>query len=80
MTQERMSIHKALAEIKILDDRVLDMIDTGVYCVANKHSNDKIAGLAIEEYKKKIQGSYDKVIDLINRNYAIKKLLVYQTL
>ena len=32
---------------------MIDMVDTGVYCVANKHSNDKIAGLAIEEYKKK---------------------------
>ncbi len=73
MVKERMSIHKALAEIKILNERIMDAIDTGVYCAANKHSNDKIVGFTIEEYKKKIQGSYDKVIDLISRNNAIKK-------
>lgn len=73
MTTERMSIHKALAEIKVLDNRIIDAITDGTYCLANKHSNDKIKGVTVDEYKKVMQGCYDKVNDLINRNNAIKK-------
>ena len=73
MTTEKMSIHKALAEIKVLDNRIIDAITDGTYCVSNKHSNDKIKGVTIDEYKKVMQGYYDKVNDLINRNNAIKK-------
>lgn len=73
MTTERMSIHKALAEIKVLDNRIIDAITDGTYCVANKHSNDKIKGVTIDEYKKVMQGYYDKANDLISRNNAIKK-------
>ena len=73
MTTERMSIHKALAEIKVLDNRIIDAITDGTYCLANKHSNDKIKGITVDEYKKVMQGYYDKANDLINRNNAIKK-------
>lgn len=73
MTTEKMSIHKALAEIKVLDNRIIDAITDGTYCVSNKHSNDKIKGVTIDEYKKVMQGYYDKANDLINRNNAIKK-------
>ena len=31
--------------------------------------------MRLKNIRKKIQGSYDKVIDLINRNYAIKKVI-----
>ena len=75
MTTEKMSIHKALAEIKVLDNRIIDAITDGTYCVSNKHSNDKIKGVTIDEYKKVMQGYYDKANDLINRNNAIKKAL-----
>lgn len=38
MTTETMSIHKALAELKILDGRIKKEIQNGSYCAANKHS------------------------------------------
>lgn len=75
-TNEKMSIHKALAELKLLDNRIASAINNGTYCVANKHSNDKIKGVSVEEYKKIIQGDYDKATDLINRRNAIKRAVV----
>ena len=76
MTTETMTIHKGLAELKILDGRIKKEIQNGLYCAANKHSNDKINGIPIEDFKKAVQGTYDKVTDLINRRKAIKKAIV----
>lgn len=45
MTTEKMTVHKALTELKLLDDRIAKAIAEGIYCVANKHSNDKIGGV-----------------------------------
>lgn len=73
---ETMTIHKALAELKIMDGRIKKEIQNGTYCAANKHSNEKISGIPIEDFKKAVQGTYDKVTDLINRRKAIKKAVV----
>ena len=75
-TVETMAIHKALAELKILDRRIKKEIQNGSYCAANKHSNDKINGIPIEDFEKSVRGTYDKVTDLINRRKAIKKAVV----
>lgn len=72
-TTETMTIHKGLAELKILDGRIKKEIQNGLYCAANKHSNDKINGIPIEDFKKAAQGTYDKVTDLIKRQEAIKR-------
>lgn len=76
MTTEKMTVHKALSELKLLDSRIEKAIVEGIYCVANKHSNDKINGIVLYEYTKIMQGRYDKATDLINRRKAIKKVVV----
>lgn len=76
MTTEKMTVHKALAELKVIGDRTISAIQSGVYCKANKHSNEKINGVSVDEFKKQIQGSWDKVNDLIRRRNAIKKAVV----
>ena len=73
MTTETMTIHKALAELKVLESRIMKTVGDGTYCVANKHSNEKINGVSVEDYKKVMQGAYDKAVDLIARYKAIKK-------
>lgn len=75
MKTETMTIHKALAELKILENRIMKTVGDGTYCVANKHSNEKINGVSVEEYKKVMQGAYDKAVDLITRYKAIKKAI-----
>ena len=76
MTTEKMTIHKALAELKIVDDRIISAINGGTYCVANKHSNEKIKGVSVKEYEGVMQGYYDKATDLIKRRNAIKRAVV----
>ena len=76
MTTETMTVHKALAELKLLDSRIEKAIAEGIYCVANKHSNDKLGGVPLDDYIKIMQGGYDKATDLINRRKAIKRAVV----
>jgi hypothetical protein len=76
MTNEKMTIHKALAELKIIDARINNAIAEGSYVVANKHSNEKIGGKTINEYKEHMKASHQKVCDLIARRNAIKRAVV----
>lgn len=76
MKTEKMTVHKALAELKIADDRIASAIQGGTYCIANKHSNEKIKGVPLKEYERVMQGCYDKVVDLIKRRNAIKRAVV----
>lgn len=76
MTTETMSVHKALAEKKLLDSRINKAIVEGIFCAANKFSNEKIGGVPIADYEKVIQGSWDKADDLIKRMSAIERAIV----
>lgn len=76
MTNETMTVHKALAELKIIDARIRKAIHGGTFCVANKHSNEKINGVSVEDFKKTMQGDFDKATDLISRRNAIKRAVV----
>lgn len=76
MTHEQMTVHKALAELKVMDSRIAKAITEGSYVVANKHSNEKIKGMTIADYKDHMKASHNKVTDLINRRNAIKRAVV----
>lgn len=76
MTSEKMTVHKALAELKLLDDRISKAIDENTYCLAKKHSSEKINGISLAEFEKQMQGGYDKAVALIERRKAIKKAVV----
>ena len=76
MTKQTMTIHKALAELKVIDDRINKAIGDGVYVIANKHSNEKIGGKTINEFRENMKSSHQKVTDLINRRNAIKRAVV----
>jgi len=76
MTTEKMTIHKALAELKIIGDRINSSISTATFIKANKHSNEKINGIPVNEFKSQIQGNWDKSNDLIKRRNAIKRAVV----
>lgn len=76
MTKENMTVHKALAELKIIDDRINNAITSGTYVVANKHSNQKIHGMTIDEFRAQMKADFQKVSDLIARRNAIKRAVV----
>ena len=76
MVKEQMTVHKALAELKIIDDRINKAIGEGTYVIANKHSNQKIHGMTIDEFKTQMLSDFHKVSDLIDRRNAIKRAVV----
>lgn len=77
MSNEKMSIHRGLAEIKLLDSRIGRAITEGIYCTHNKRSNQKIQGMEIQDFKDKvIKSSFDKVEELIKRRQRIKSAIV----
>ena len=73
MQKETMSVHKALAERKTLESRINGLINTSRFINVNKHSNEKIEGMPVEDYKKTLQGAWDKATDLIKRQEAINR-------
>ena len=76
MNKEQMTIHRALAELKVIDNRINKAIAEGTYVIANKHSNEKIAGKTINDFKDYMRSCHNKVADLINRRNAIKRAVV----
>ena len=76
MTTETMNVHQALAELKTMEKRITTAIREQEWVVANKHSNTKIGGVSIEEWKAAVKAQHQKVMDLIRRRDAIKRAVV----
>ena len=76
MTTERMTVHKALSELKTMDDRIRNAIMNNTFVTIHKHSNTKINGIAIEKYCEEVKAAYQKATDLITRRDAIKRAVV----
>ena len=76
MTTEKMTIHKALAELKTMDSRIEKAICETTYVLAVKHSAEKINGMTVSNFKDKMRSGYQKVTDLIARRDAMKRAVV----
>lgn len=76
MTSEKMTVHKALCELKTLDDRIKKCINGTSYVFANKHSNTKVSGMSVAAYCGEIKSAYQRTTDLIKRRDAIKRSVV----
>lgn len=76
MTTEKMTVHKALAELKIIDDRIYKAIHYGTFVYSCKNNSDKINGVSASDFKKAIESNYQKAKDLINRRNAMKRAVV----
>ena len=76
MTNEKMTVHKALAELKTMDDRIAKTMGEATYVLAVKHSAEKIQGMTVANFMDKIKSGYQKVNDLIARRDAMKRAVV----
>lgn len=76
MTTEKMTVHKALAELKTMDDRIMKSIRDNTYVLAVKHSAEKINGMTVQNFKDKMKSGYQKATDLIARRDAMKRAVV----
>lgn len=75
-TKEKMTVHKALCELKVIDSRINKAISATIYVVPNKHNNTKISGMAIPDYSEQAKAAYQSAVDLIARRDAIKRAVV----
>jgi len=75
MNKQTMSIHRALAELKSYDDRITRSTEQN-FVIANKKSNDKIAGKTIEECKQQIKGGFASYYALTENQRRIKAAVV----
>lgn len=73
---KKLSIHRALTELKVLNLRIETATNEVSAVVANRKSNRKMNGVDIQEYEKQMQASYDKVVGLISYRNKIKALVV----
>lgn len=76
MTTEKMNVHRALSELKVLDDRISDAINRTHFCTAAKHSATKLDGMSLSDYKENTKSNYQKTMDLIRRRDALKRAVV----
>lgn len=76
MTKEVMNVHQALAELKTMEKRITTAIREPEWVVSNKHSNTKIGGVSVDDWKADVKAQYQKVMDLIRRRDAIKRAVV----
>ena len=75
-TTQTMSIHRALSELKTLNERIAKAIKEADYVSTDRQSTQKIKGLSIEDYEKTIQSGFDKAVSLIERRIHIKDAIV----
>lgn len=75
-TTQTMSIHRALSELKTLNDRIPKAIQEADFIATDRKSAKKINGLSIEDYEKKIQAGFDKAVSLIERRNQLKDAIV----
>lgn len=73
MKTEVMNIHRALVELKLINDRITKEIGATKFVVANKHSNTKIKGVSVEDFSLDVRSRYQAITDLIRRRDAIKR-------
>lgn len=73
MTTEKMTIHKALCELKTLDARIDKAICASTFVIANKHANTKVSGESISDYRNGVKAAYQSACSLIARRDAIKR-------
>lgn len=71
METREMTVHEGLSKIKTADSRITKLINSKFVDLA-KSSADKIDGIPIEDYKKTLKSSLDKITDIINETNAIK--------
>lgn len=75
MTTETMTIHRALVELKNIDKRISDTIESTTFVNYTKHGNKVVGGVSLDDFKKNATAAYDKIADLIKRRNAIKAAL-----
>ena len=76
MTHEKMTIHKALCDVKLADKKIQQLLAfSNRYVEVNTdpcNDNFKVMGKSVQEFASEVSGNYQSVRDIMNRVDAIK--------
>ena len=72
MTTEKMSVHKALAELKMLDKKITPLLNKSTYVYMKLKASDTVNGLQVATVEKQMGSDLQSIRDMIKRYNAIK--------
>lgn len=72
---EKISIHRALAELKLLDAKINKGMNNQ-FIGAKQSSIDKIGGVPVKDIESSIKSDYQSITDLIDRRTKIKSAIM----
>ena len=76
MNTETMSVHRALAELKMIDSKTTKEISNAKFAGAKKVKGKTVDGITSEDFRQRSNASLQSVLGLIKRRTAIKSALV----
>ena len=76
MKKETMSVHRALAELKLIDNKISDEINKAKFAGIKRKASDSIHSMSVKDFKQKSLSSFQAIKDLIKRKDAIKSAVV----
>lgn len=78
MVNESMTVHKALTELKTIDDRLTRRFAeaNGAFVSVKKKSAKSLSGESVEDYGNRAKSIYDSIVGLIDRRNAIRSAVL----
>lgn len=76
MTTETMTIHQALAELKMLDKKIKDAINNGVFVYYKLTANEDVRGQKVSAFCDRMAADYQSIKDMMARFNAIKRAVI----
>lgn len=73
MTNEKMNVHKALCELKILDSRIAKEVANFAPCGVTKAVAQRCGSVPVPDFIEDVRSKYDSINALISRRNAIKR-------
>lgn len=73
---EKMTIHRALAELKLADSKIEKLISEIIPTATHQKGKPIEGHITNDQFAKDAQSKFDAITDLINRKVIIKKLIV----
>lgn len=75
MTQEQMTVHEALCEVKVADNKINTVLNRAKFCAPLKASSKSLNGKPVSEFTESAKEDFQRVTDIIKRTEAIKAAL-----
>lgn len=76
MKKEQMSVHRALAELKLIDNKIDSHIGDSKFAGIKRKQGNTIQGIDVKTFEQKSLSAFQSIQDLIDRRNAIKSAIV----